>query len=73
MARSAWWTTAEAAAAWGVTPARVRQLCTAKRVPGAECDGQGPRALWRIPRGAKKPADYTVGRKARESTKEATR
>lgn len=52
-------TTLQAAARWGITPQRVRQLCAAGRVPGSLRHGRD----WFIPADAPKPEKRKPGRK----------
>ena len=46
-------TVSEVAEGWGVTPRRVRDFCSAGRIPGAKTAGRS----WLIPEDAMKPAD----------------
>ena len=46
-------TVKEAAAKWNISDRRIRVLCSVGRIPGAYQEGRG----WKIPIGAKKPAD----------------
>jgi hypothetical protein len=49
------WTTFQAAQAWGVSERRVRQLCAMDRVPGATLVGHLKRGTWFIPAKTIKP------------------
>lgn len=46
-------TVKEAAIKWGISERRIRTLCSQGKIDGAFQDGK----LWKIPAGAKKPAD----------------
>lgn len=54
------WTAKEAADAWGISPERVYQI--AHRVPGSKREIERSMLVWRIPKGAPKPAQISHGR-----------
>jgi hypothetical protein len=59
-----YWTTSDAAAAWGVTEIYVRKLCQSWRVKGAAREINGANVVWRFP-AQEKPEERKSGPKPR--------
>lgn len=51
--RAAYWTPAEAAAAWNRSADQVRALCAAGKVPGAVNTGVRKKRFWLVPKGSR--------------------